>query len=59
DRKLLAESLGFDDICQNSIDAVSDRDFAVEFLFAATMVALHLSRLAEQLIIFSSSEFGF
>jgi argininosuccinate lyase len=59
DRWHLAELLGFDDICQNSIDAVSDRDFAVEFLFTTTVVALHLSRLAEQLIIFSSSEFGF
>jgi len=59
DRRWLAEELGFDDISPNSLDAVSDRDFAVEFLFFAAMVGVHLSRLSETLIIFSSAEFGF
>ena len=59
DRDMLARELGFNAISQNSIDGVSDRDFATDFLYAATMIGLHLSRLAEQLIIFSSSEFGF
>jgi argininosuccinate lyase len=51
--------LGFATISQNSIDGVADRDFAADFLYAATMIGLHLSRLSEQLILFSSSEFGF
>jgi argininosuccinate lyase len=59
DRHLLAQELGFKSLSENSLDAVSDRDFAVDFLYAATMIGLHLSRLSEQLIIFSSSEFGF
>jgi len=59
DRQALARSLGFESISQNSLDAVSDRDFAVDFLYATTVLAVHLSRLAEQLIIFSSTEFGF
>jgi argininosuccinate lyase len=59
DRQALAMELGFQAISQNSLDAVADRDFAVDFLYAATMLALHLSRLSEQLIIFSSAEFGF
>ncbi len=59
DRRALAEELGFDTISQNSLDGVSDRDFAADFLYAATMISLHLSRLSEQLIIFSSAEFGF
>ena len=59
DRAALAAALGFDAITHNSLDAVSNRDFAADFLYAATMVGLHLSRLSEQLIIFSSSEFGF
>jgi len=58
-RVLLKQSLGFSAISQNSIDAVSDRDFVAELLFAATMVGTHLSRLAEDLIIYGSSEFGF
>jgi argininosuccinate lyase len=58
-RVLLQGSLGFSSISQNSIDAVGDRDFAAELLFAVTMVAGHLSRLAEDLIIYGSSEFGF
>jgi argininosuccinate lyase len=58
-RELIRDTLGFDSLSQNSIDAVSDRDFIVETMFAATMTALHLSRLAEDLIIYGSSEFGF
>lgn len=59
DRETLAEALGFAGVTPNSLDAVSDRDFAADFLYAATMIGLHLSRLSEQLIIYSSSEFGF
>lgn len=59
DRETLAARLGFATITPNSIDAVSNRDFAAEFLFAAALLGVHLSRLAEQLIIFSSAEFGF
>jgi argininosuccinate lyase len=59
DRQFLAAELGFDSISANSIDGVSDRDFAVDFLYAAVMLGLHLSRLSEQLILFNSSEFGF
>ena len=58
-RVLLQGTLGFDAITQNSIDAVSDRDFVAEVLFSAAMIATHLSRLAEDLIIYGSSEFGF
>jgi len=59
DRNALAQELGFHDITPNSLDAVSDRDFVADFLYAAAMLGLHLSRLSEQLILFSSSEFGF
>ncbi len=59
DRDALAQELGFHAITPNSLDAVSDRDFAADFLYAAAMLGLHLSRLSEQLILFSSSEFGF
>src|SRR5215213_2236031 len=59
DRVALAESLGFAEVSQNSIDAVSDRDFAAEYLFCATMIGIHLSRLAEQIVLFTSAEFGF
>jgi len=59
DRAALAADLGFAHVSENSLDAVSDRDFAVEFLFDAALTASHLSRLAEGLILFSSSEFGF
>jgi argininosuccinate lyase len=58
-RVLLQGSLGFSAITPNSIDAVSDRDFVAELLFTATMIGTHLSRLAEDLIIYGSSEFGF
>lgn len=59
DRERLAIRLGFDAVTANSLDAVSDRDFAAEFLFAAALLGVHLSRLSEQLILFSSAEFGF
>jgi len=59
DRQRLAEELGFIAAAPNSLDAVSDRDFAAEFLFAGAMIGVHLSRLAEMLILFSSAEFGF
>jgi len=59
DRVALAESLGFADVSQNSIDGVSDRDFAAEYLFCATMIGVHLSKLAEQIVLFTTAEFGF
>lgn len=59
DRKMLAQNLGFKQLSQNSLDAVSDRDFVAEFLFCATLLGTHISKLSEQIIIFSSSEFGF
>ena len=58
-RVLLRESLGFGGISPNSIDAVSDRDFVAELLFALALLGAHLSRLAEDLIIYGTSEFGF
>lgn len=58
-RVLLKESLGFAALSQNSIDAVGDRDFVADTLYALTMTATHLSRLAEDLILFGTSEFGF
>jgi argininosuccinate lyase len=58
-RVLLQGSLGFAGVTRNSIDAVSDRDFVAELLFAASLLAAHLTRLAEDLILFGSSEFGF
>ena len=59
DRQQVAAALGFDDVCHNSLDAVSDRDFILETLSAATLCAMHLSRFAEELVIWSSSQFGF
>ena len=59
DRLALAAQLGFATISQNSLDGVSDRDFAADFLYVAAMIGLHLSRLSEQMVLFSSSEFGF
>lgn len=59
DRAALAKALGFVEVSQNSIDAVSDRDFAAEYLFCATMIGIHLSKLAEQIVLFTSAEFGF
>ncbi len=59
DREMTARELGFDRPCANSLDAVSDRDFALEFLGAASICAMHLSRLAEELVIWSSAQFRF
>jgi argininosuccinate lyase len=59
DRNGVARSLGFDSVSLNSLDAVSDRDFAVEFVAVCSLMMVHLSRLAEDLIIYCSSEFGF
>ncbi len=59
DRGLMAGKLGFDDPTANSIDATSDRDFAIEFVHALSLLALHLSRWAEEMILFSSQEYGF
>ncbi len=59
DRDMTAQALGFARPCANSLDAVSDRDFAIDFLHAASIAAIHLSRLAEELIIWASQPFGF
>src|ERR1700758_1973500 len=59
DRKSLARDLGFSGITANSLDAVSDRDFALETLFAFSTLAAHLSRLAEDMVLFATPEFGF
>ena len=59
DRAQVAKELGFDGLCTNSLDAVSDRDFAIEFTAAASLVMLHLSRFAEELILWMSPRFGF
>jgi argininosuccinate lyase len=59
DRERVARALGFDSVSRNSLDAVSDRDFCVEFASAASLVMAHLSRLAEDLIIYATTEFGF
>jgi argininosuccinate lyase len=59
DRQMTAEALGFDGPMRNSLDAVASRDFAAEFLFACAMCATHLSRLAEEVVIWTSPYFGF
>ncbi|MGD8455818.1 MAG: argininosuccinate lyase, partial [Anaerolineales bacterium] len=59
DREALSELLGFNSPAPNSLDAVSDRDFAAEFLFCTAMVSVHLSKLAENMVIFTTAEFGF
>ncbi|MEM9813507.1 MAG: argininosuccinate lyase, partial [Pseudomonadota bacterium] len=59
DRQMTAEALGFDRPMANSLDAVADRDFALEYLAAASLTAMHLSRLAEELVIWSSAQFRF
>ncbi|MCI0861444.1 MAG: argininosuccinate lyase [Chloroflexi bacterium] len=59
DRQAIADDLGFDSVSPNSIDAISDRDFAVEYLFAAAMLGVNLSRHAEGLILYSGPEYGF
>lgn len=59
DRQMVARELGFSRITENSIDAVSDRDFALDFLSAASILAIHLSRMAEEIILWTTAEFGF
>ena len=59
DRLMVAKELGFDGVCENSIDAVSDRDFAIEFCACATLVMTHLSRFCEELVIWMNPRFGF
>ena len=59
DRHLVAELLGFDGVCENSLDAVSDRDFAIEFCGASALVMMHLSRLSEELVLWMNPRFGF
>jgi len=59
DRERVAKALGFDDVCHNSLDAVSDRDFAIEFCAAAALVMTHVSRLSEELVIWMSPRVGF
>src|SRR4030066_482836 len=58
-REFVAKELGFTGVTDNSLDAVSDRDFCIEFCSAASILMMHLSRLSEELILWSSSEFGF
>ncbi|MBK8174658.1 MAG: argininosuccinate lyase [Rhodospirillales bacterium] len=59
DRRASAAALGFDRPCANSLDAVSDRDFALEFLAVAAVLAVHLSRLAEEIVVWACEQFGF
>lgn len=59
DRAMVAKSLGFDGVCENSLDAVSDRDFAIEFTAASAILMTHLSRFSEELILWSSPRFAF
>src|SRR5207253_5181649 len=59
DREAVARELGFESVSRNSIDAVSDRDFGVEFVSDCSLIMVHLSRLAEEVILYSTNEFGF
>ncbi|WP_164964113.1 argininosuccinate lyase [Rubrivivax sp. JA1026] len=59
DRERVARTLGFDGVCQNSLDAVSDRDFALEFCACASIAMVHVSRLSEELVLWMSQNFGF
>ena len=59
DRLRVAKTLGFDDVCHNSLDAVSDRDFAIEFCAASAVLMMHVSRMAEELVIWMSPRIGF
>ncbi len=59
DRERVARTLGFDGVCHNSLDAVSDRDFAIEFASAASLSMMHISRLSEELVLWMSPRFGF
>ena len=59
DRQLVANLLGFEEVCENSLDAVSDRDFAIEFCANAALIMTHVSRFSEELVLWSSPAFGF
>jgi len=59
DREFVAEQLGFEGVCENSLDAVSDRDFAIEFTAACSLLMMHVSRLSEELVMWMSSRVGF
>jgi argininosuccinate lyase len=59
DREMTARELGFDDVCRNSLDAVSDRDFVVEFIAHASLLMVHISRISEELVLWSSDAFDF
>ncbi|MFZ9070832.1 MAG: argininosuccinate lyase [Burkholderiaceae bacterium] len=59
DREMVAKTLGFDGVCENSLDAVSDRDFAIEFTHTASLIMMHISRLSEELILWMTSRYGF
>jgi argininosuccinate lyase len=59
DRERVAKALGMEGVCQNSLDAVSDRDFAIEFTAAASIAMIHISRLSEELVLWMSQSFGF
>jgi len=59
DRQFVARELGFEGLCENSLDAVSDRDFAIEFVAASSLLMMHLSRFSEELILWMSPRFGF
>ncbi|MGV3743405.1 MAG: argininosuccinate lyase [Burkholderiaceae bacterium] len=59
DRERVAKTLGFEDVCRNSLDAVSDRDFAIEFCAAAALIMTHISRMSEELVIWMSPRVGF
>ncbi len=59
DRERVAKTLGMDGVCQNSLDAVSDRDFAIEFTAAASLAMVHISRMSEELVLWMSQSFGF
>jgi argininosuccinate lyase len=59
DRQAVADLLAFDGVCENSLDAVSDRDFAIEFCAASALLMMHLSRLSEELVLWMNPRFGF
>lgn len=59
DREFVAKELGFDGVCENSLDAVSDRDFAIEFCSAGSLLMMHVSRMSEELVLWMSPRFGF
>ncbi len=59
DREMSARSLGFDSVARNSLDAVSDRDFAIEYVFTCSLIMVHLSRMSEEIVLWASDAFGF